>query len=85
MSKQWPKPFEVTDLFPGRSEIEVAELLADHFNKISQEFVPLDMEKDIPNTYEKELPTLQPHEVAIRLKKFKNPNQWYGGIYSQTS
>ena len=29
------KPFQVTSLFPGKTDLEVATLLATHFNKIS--------------------------------------------------
>lgn len=71
MSKQRPKPFDVRDLFPGCSEKETAEKLADHFNSISCEFDPLDQSNDIPATYSRELPTLEVHEVALRLKKIK--------------
>ena len=35
MSKQRPKPFDVLDLFPDKSESEAAELLSEHFNTIS--------------------------------------------------
>ena len=73
MSKQRPPAFDPMDLFPGRTEQEIAELLADHFNAISMEFAPLDPCKDIPKTYSKKLPTLLTHEVATRLKKFRKP------------
>ena len=69
LSKQRPKAFDVMDMFPGRSEVEVANLLADHFNKISREFQPL-QPNEIPLTYSKPIPILMPHEVALRLKKF---------------
>ena len=72
MSKERPRPFDVLDMFPGRSEEEVAEILAGHFNAISSEFDPL-YASEIPNTYNQELPTLQPRDVAIRLRKFKKP------------
>ena len=71
MSKQGPAPFDVMNLFPGRDKRDVSELLAEHFNAVSNEFTPLDPTTDIPTTYSQEIPTLQMHEVAIRLKKFK--------------
>ena len=73
LSKQRPVPFEVLDLFPGKTELEVSEILAAHFNEISNEFEPLNPARDIPRTFSKELPLLEVHEVAIRLKKFKKP------------
>ena len=72
MSKERPKPFDVSEMFPGRSEREVAELLAAHFNAISSEFEPL-AAGDLPSTYDQPVPILQTYEVAIRLKKFKKP------------
>ena len=66
LSKQRPVPFGVMNLFPGRSEVDVSELLAAHFNEISQEFSPL-VPADVPNTYNKDLPELLVHQVATRL------------------
>ena len=68
MSKQRPKPFDVMDLFPGKSEGEVSEILASHFNEISNEFSPINPAKDIPRTHSVPLPVLATHEVATRLK-----------------
>ena len=73
MSKQRPAPFDVMDLFPGKSEAEVAETLAAHFNEISNEFVPLDPARDIPKTHIVPLPTLTVSQVAKRLRRFKKP------------
>ena len=41
-SKERPKPFDVRELFPGKSDPEVAEELAEYFNRISHEFSPLE-------------------------------------------
>ena len=79
MSKQRPKPFEVTEMYPGHTETDVAEILASHFNEISHEFSPLNLRTDLPRTYERKLPLLQPHEVAVRLKKFKKPKSMVRG------
>ena len=78
LSKQRPKAFDVMDLFPGKQEAEVSELLAVHFNAISSEFNPLS-DQDIPQTYDRQLPTLEVHEVATRLKKFKKPKSMVKG------
>ena len=42
MTKEKPRPFSVSTLFPGKQDSEVAEVLADHFNAISREFLPLE-------------------------------------------
>ena len=52
MTKEKPKLFDVCVLFPGKSEAEVSELLAGHFNAISSEFEPLET-CDIPVTFPK--------------------------------
>ena len=72
MMKEKPVPFDVMNMFPGRTESDVAELLAVHFNTISSEFSPL-YASQIPNTYNKQLPMLTTKEVALRLKKFRKP------------
>ena len=79
MSKQRPPPFDVMDLFPGKNEHEVSELLAAHFNAISDEFRPIDPVFDIPTTYSKRIPVLEVHEVAIRLRKFRKPKSMVKG------
>ena len=57
-TKQKPKPFEVASLFPGKTDIEVADILSTHFNAISQEFSPLEP-ADIPTTYPQSIQKLQ--------------------------
>ena len=52
--------------------MEVAEKLADYFNRISQEFSPLEPEQ-IPLTYPENLPLLQPWDVAGRMRHFRKP------------
>ena len=79
LSKQRPKPFDVLDMFPGQTEQEVADLLADHFNAVSNEFKPLDHNNDIPKAPSKPIEMLSPHEVATRLKKFKKPKSMVRG------
>ena len=79
LSKQRPKAFDVQDMFAGRPEAEVAEHLADHFNVISNEFEPLDKQRDIPTSHSRPLKILQPFEVALRLRKFKKPKSMVRG------
>ena len=78
MSKQRPVPFDVMNLFPGKSEAVVAEELAQHFNAISSEFTLLQRE-EIPKTHDKVLPVLQTYEVAARIKKFRKPKSVVAG------
>ena len=78
MSKQRSPPFDVLDLFPGKTEQEAAELLAVHFNSISNEFHPL-LPDQVPITRAKQLPVLEVHEVAIRLRKFRKPKSMVRG------
>ena len=79
LSKQWPKPFEVLDMFPGQSEQEVADHLEAHFNEISNDFTPLNFATDIPHAKNEPLKDLLPHEVSIRLKKIKKPKSMVRG------
>lgn len=50
----------------------MSERLADHFNGISHEFDGLDP-ASVAVTYSTAVPVLAPHQVAIRLKKFRKP------------
>ena len=77
-SAEKPRPFDVCTLFPGKSEKEVAELLASHFNAISSEFQPLEA-CQIPRTYWKTLPMLSPYQVAGRIRVFKKPKSMVRG------
>ena len=77
------KPFDVTDLFPGKSDQEVSELLADHFNAISNEFEPIDM-NNIPSTYSTPLHRISAEEISSRLRTFKKPRSMVpGDIFPQ--
>ena len=78
MTKEKPKPFDVTSMFPGKSDSEVAEILSVHFNAISQEFLPLEP-CDVPTTYPQSIPRLAMHEVAAHLKSFRKPKSMVAG------
>ena len=77
-SKERPRPFDPMDLFPGKSEAEVAAELAAYFNRISSEFHPLEP-GDIPRTHERGLPTLHPYQVEGRIHAFKKPKSMVKG------
>ena len=72
------KPFNVADLFPGKGDQEVAEILAEHFNAISREFQPLQA-SEIPVTKDRRLPTLLPYQVAGRIRAFRKPKSMVKG------
>ena len=65
-------------LFPGKNDNEVANELASFFNRISQEFDPLEPSQ-IPRSHNRELPILQAYEVAARIKSFKKPRSMVRG------
>ena len=75
-----PPQFDVRNLreFSGASDKEVAERLADYFNRISHEFDPL-QDSDLPVTFEAGLPVLQRHEVAGRIRRFGKPKSMVPG------
>ena len=77
-SKERPKPFDVKSLFPGLSANEAAEVLAEHFNRISAECEPL-QRHEIPVTKPRRLPVLLPYQVAGRIRAFKKPKSMVRG------
>ena len=58
-----PEPFVVRQLLPNKSDTEVAEELADYFNRVSNEFEALEPNQ-IPRTRSEVLPVLATWEVA---------------------
>ena len=69
----------MADIFPGRSEQDILEHLAAHFNGISSEIQPLNHVTDIPPARSRQLPILPPLENALRLRKFKKPKSMVRG------
>ena len=67
-----PLTFDIKALKPGCSNKEVAEVVAGFFNRISQEFDPLDPFQ-IPKTYDRQLPMLGVDEIEKRLRSCKKP------------
>ena len=78
MSVDRPKPYDVRLLFPGKSDLEVANTLAEYFTRVSNEFEPLAPD-DIPVTHGRKLPYLTPAEVSTRIKYFKKPKSMVHG------
>ena len=55
-----PQSFDIRSLRPGSSDPEIAEELAEYFNRISTEFDPL-MADQVPTGFNRDLPVLRPH------------------------
>ena len=66
-------------MYPGYTDREIAEDLAQYFNEISQEFEPLPgLDEEIRNTPRN---PPEPYEIASKLKSIKKPNSVvYGDI-----
>ena len=73
-----PKEFNICDIRPGKPEHDVAEEAAKFFNRISDEFDPLEP-KDIPTTYHRDLPLLTPAMVEKMLKQAKKSGSMVRG------
>ena len=73
-----PKTFSVKDLRPGVDKESVAAEVAAYFNRISNEFKPLEP-CQIPMTYHRDLALLTVEEVEILLVKAKKTKSMVGG------
>ena len=62
----------------GLSDLEIADSLADYFNRISCEFEPLGP-GDVPCTRDKDPPQLHQYEVATRIRRFRKPKSTIPG------
>ena len=77
-TREKPAQFDVRDLYPEKSDKEVAEALAAHFNAISSEFHGL-REEDIPVALDLDLPQITEEQVAKRLRDIKKPKTTVAG------
>ena len=77
-SKEKPKSFEIGDLFPDLTEAQTAEKLADHFSSVAGPQAPLD-QSEIPSSYSKPRPVLDPTIVMQKLKGMKKPKSTVKG------
>lgn len=73
-----PKDFDIRDLRPNNTDMETATEAAAYFNRISNEFQPLQPE-EIPATYHRDLPLLSPANVQQMLIKAKKTNSMVKG------
>ena len=82
LSAKETEKWDARSLYPGKTDREIAELLADYFNGISQEYDPLDITK-IPTTYERRIPPLTAPDIATRLRKTrKTTSRVQGDIFA---
>ena len=77
-SAEKPKNFNVRSLCPGKSDKEVADEVAGFFNRISDEFSPLETHQ-IPFTYHRDLPVLTEREVEKMIRDAKKPKSMVVG------
>ena len=73
-----PKAFDIRELRPGVKDKELANEVAGYFNRISDEFSPLDP-FEIPSTYNRQLPLLGELEVEKKLLECKKPRSMVEG------
>ena len=76
--REKPKIFEVPDLFPDLNNHQIAEKLAQHFSTIGGPQEPL-LPADIPTSYSKPRPMLDPLTVMQKLKAMKKPKSTVKG------
>ena len=74
--RERPEIWDVRSMWPDKEDHEIANILADYFNKISSEFSPLE---ECPDTFDRDLPLLEPFQISGRLKSFKKPKSRIGG------
>ena len=70
--------FDVRSLRPGATDSQIAEELANYFNRISAEFEPL-VESEVPLAHSRQIEKLSPHEVSTRIKHFRKPKSMVTG------
>ena len=68
--REAPKPWTVRDMFPGEDCRNISEKVAEHFNKISQEYTPIPKP---PTLSASTFKTIEPYQISARLKTMKKP------------
>ena len=71
-TKEGKNKWNVLNMRPGASEKEVAEELADHYSKISEDLPHLDMNA-LPTTYDRPIEDVTQNDVVTRLLQIKKP------------
>ena len=73
-SERW----DVRSMFPEMGDVDIANEVAVFFNRISNEYPPLNP-RDIPTTHESPLPDLSEQDVLALLKQSKKPKSTVPG------
>ena len=79
-SKEAPKLFDIRNMYPGNTDEEIAEIIAEFFNKISLEYPP------IPNPARESQGIMyyEKYQIAARLRTFKKPKSMvFGDIFPE--
>ena len=76
------KRWSPSQIYPEKSDGEVAEIFADFLNQISSHYPKLDREK-IPPTHSEPLPILTCEDVAKRIKQAKKLTSTVPGDHTQ--
>ena len=77
-SKEKPQQFDIHDLYPEKSDPEIADTLATYFNAISNEFEGITPDR-VPQAEHGYLPFLSVTDVVPRLRKFRKPKSMVKG------
>ena len=77
-SREKASSFDIRDLYQGKTDKQVAEELADHFNAISSEFDSLNAE-EIPQSHSFSVPVLSVEDVRKRLVSIRKPKSTVKG------
>ena len=81
-TKDTPPPWNIYDMFPGEDAAYISEKIAEFFNAISQEYIPL---ANPSRAYNPEMQrSFEIHEVAARLRSFKKPKSMVHGDINPT-
>ena len=75
-TKSAPKRWDIRSMFPGKEDIEIAEISATYFNRISCEF------ESLPRPTwagESNYPIIEVYEISAQLKKCKKPRSQVDG------
>ena len=75
--KEAPVVWNIRVLYPGKSDTEIAEDLAQHFNRISCEFLPLPEPDEEIKLAPRNPPEL--YQIAAKLRSIRKPNSMVPG------
>ena len=78
-SAERPKTFNIKELKPNLSDLELAEDIASFFNRISDEFEPINPFTDVPSTYRRDLPVITPSEIELLLRRGRKTKSMVDG------